>query len=240
MNRRRARRVAAFVGAPIVGTIVLVCIQLFTLVSSGVGGLLEPEVWAGFIWIAPYALFIGVAAQTLIGLPLLRAFRSRGWLSSPAFAAGGAAVGLILFLLLYWGDRPFLPRLAFCVLPAVAASVYFGLVGDWTAWSRREPAAASRLRVPAAHASPLCGPYDTAEALVASGEEATMKQREIEKVFEVLGLSGDEGAAAQLKTPRQPQPKRLVFIAAESTSQATETEVHAQLERDSQRAEGGG
>lgn len=68
-----------------------------------------------------------------------------------------------------------------------------------------------------------------------------MTQREIEQIFELLGLSAAPGPCRPLVVPPPSAPPdyyRAVFIAAESTSQASEPEQDAQLERDPQRDQG--
>ena len=65
-----------------------------------------------------------------------------------------------------------------------------------------------------------------------------MSQREIERVFELLNLPVASDPIGPNKIPGDAGPpphQRVVFIAAESTSRVIDPEVHAKLERDSQR-----
>ena len=62
-----------------------------------------------------------------------------------------------------------------------------------------------------------------------SSEDA-MNQREIERVFELLKLPVAPEPIARATDRRQ-----VVFLSAESTSKANDTEGHAKLERDTQR-----
>ena len=69
-----------------------------------------------------------------------------------------------------------------------------------------------------------------------------MSQQEIEQIFELLGLSSRPGPALPRRAPDSDSPpgyQRVVFIAAESTSQVNEPEVNAELERDPQRDQRG-
>jgi hypothetical protein len=73
--------------------------------------------------------------------------------------------------------------------------------------------------------------------------EDGVNQRAIEEVFELLGLSSAPGPLHPIPAPAPTYPlgcQRVVFIAAESTSEASEPEVHAELERDPQRDKGVG
>ena len=68
-----------------------------------------------------------------------------------------------------------------------------------------------------------------------------MSQREIERVFEVLKLpvASDPVAPNAGPVPQSAARRHVVFFAAESTSTVSDPEIHAKLERDSQRDQGG-
>lgn len=69
-----------------------------------------------------------------------------------------------------------------------------------------------------------------------------MSQREIERIFELLKLpvaSDPVAPNAGAVEPQSAARRQVVFFAAESTSIVRDPEIHAKLERDPQRDQGG-
>jgi|SRR5215813_14312859 len=121
-----ARRVAAFVTAPLIGGAVFYAVWLALEGGIAVAAFLP------FFWL-PFA--IGLVAEFVLGLPILIFLRRARRLSHAAFAIGGLVVGVVIALLVTvdpfaGGASPV--GLTACLLSAVTGSVVFGYVGGWS------------------------------------------------------------------------------------------------------------
>jgi hypothetical protein len=112
--------------APLLGAAVF-----YGLWFSAVGGQLS-DFGVGLPLFFGIPLGVGLAAEFLLGLPLLILLTRRRWLSARSFAVGGLGIGLVLVLAFHGGRLPTAMAFLLCVVPATIAAVFFGYVGGWS------------------------------------------------------------------------------------------------------------
>lgn len=129
---RRTRVVAAVLLSPMVGALsFLVCWFLVVFFSAGEIWLPREQFGAAFGWFVLFPLAVGFVAELILGLPLLKLLLALRWLDVWGFGTAGFIVGLMVMLMLYWGEPPSLAKLTLCVGPSVLAAVAFGLISGF-------------------------------------------------------------------------------------------------------------
>jgi|SRR5262245_29969904 len=121
-----ARRLAAFVVAPLIGGIVFYLVWILWEGGHALAAFIP------FFWL-PFA--IGLIAEVVFGLPIVMWLRRKKRLSHAVFAIGGLGVGVLISLIVRvdpFAGAISLVGVTACLLSAVVGSVAFGYVGGWS------------------------------------------------------------------------------------------------------------